>query len=143
VKSEGGPAWARLCIIFNGPQKSFMEKTYTSLAEEKETKPNIADLAGDYIDTCYKLALVKINQKTADISAVASFSMLAGLVCLFVGIFLGIAASLWLGGLLQSNALGFLLVGIFFLVVFLVVFLTRKKVFYPFIKNLVIKSIYE
>jgi len=120
-----------------------MEKTYTSLADETATKPNIAELASDYVETYYKLTVLNINQKTADISAVASFSMLTGLVCLFIGIFFGTAASLWLGGLLGSYAEGFLLVGCFFLVVFLLFFFTRKKIFYPFIKNLVIKSIYE
>jgi len=105
--------------------------------------PNIAELAVDYVETYYQLTIVNINKKTADITAAASFSMLAALICFFVALFLGIAASLWLGNLLGNTAQGFLLVGLFCLFVFLIVFFTRKKLFYPIVKNLVIKSIYE
>ncbi len=120
-----------------------MEKMYTELNTEPPPTPNIAELAADYAETYYKLTVVNINQKTADISAIASFSMIAALLVFFVTLFLGIAASLWLGGLMYNLPLGFVIVGIFCLLIFLILFLTRKKIFYPFIKNLVIKSIYE
>lgn len=110
---------------------------------EKENDRNIAGLASDYVETYLKLTVLNINKKTADISAAASFSMLAGLICFFVIMFLGIAGSFWLGGLLGSTALGFLLIACFYLLLFLGLFLSRKKVFYPFVKNLIIKSIYE
>lgn len=110
---------------------------------EPENKRNIAELASDYVETYIKLAVINVNQKIADISAAASFSMIAALVGFFVVMFLGIAASFWIGDMLGSNALGFLLVAVFYLVVFLILFVTRKKLFYPFVKNLIIKSIYE
>ena len=110
---------------------------------DTDNKRNIAELASDYVETYIKLAVVNINQKTADISSVASFSMLAGFIAFFVIMFLGIAASFWLGELLGSNALGFLLVALFYLILFLILFLTRKKIFYPFVKDLIIKSIHE
>ena len=108
-----------------------------------DTDRNIAELASDYVETYIKLAVVNINQKTADISAAASFSMIAGLIGFFVIMFLGIAASFWVGTLTGSNALGFLLVALFYLLLFLVFFISRKKLFYPFVKNLIVKSIYE
>ncbi len=111
--------------------------------EEADTNPTIAELAADYFETYYQLTMVNINQKTALASAAASFSMLSALIGGFVAMFFGIAASLWLGILMNSNALGFLVVGVFFLVVFCVLFFTRKKMFYPFVKNLVVKNIYE
>jgi len=119
-----------------------MENKY-SVSEETASEHNIAELAAGYADTFYKLTVVNINQKTADISAAYSFSMVAGLLCFFIITFIGIAAALWLGSLLGNTAFGFLVVGFFYLVVFLVLLITRKKIFYPFIKNLVIKSIYE
>ena len=104
---------------------------------------NIAELASDYVETYIKLAVVNINQKTADISSVTAFSMLAGFIAFFAIMFLGIAASFWLGELFGSNALGFLLVAVFYLILFLILFFTRKKIFYPFVKDLIIKSIHE
>jgi hypothetical protein len=120
-----------------------MKKISSDINTETDPDPNIAELAADYVEAYYQLTIVKINQKTADIAATTSFSMLAALICSFVAIFLGIGASLWLGSLLGNTAEGFLLVGLFCLVVFLVLFFTRKKLFYPIIKNMVIKSIYE
>jgi hypothetical protein len=114
-----------------------MEKT------ETEDKRNIAEVASDYVETYLKLTVVNINQKTADISSVASFSMIAALLAFFILMFLGLAASYWLGELLGSTPLGFLLVAGFYLLLFVVLFLSRKKLFYPFIKNLIVKSIYE
>jgi hypothetical protein len=110
---------------------------------EKDNKRNIAELAADYVEAYARLTVVNINQKTADISAVASFSMITGLLCFFILMFLGIAAAFWLGDLLHSVGLGFLLVAGFYALVVLVLFLSRKKMFYPFVKNLIIKSIYE
>ena len=106
-------------------------------------KRNIAELASDYVETYLKLTVVNINKKTADISAVASFSMVSALIVFFVLMFLGIAASFWLGALLNSTAAGFLLMAAVYLLLFVILYLTRKKLFYPLVKNLVIKSIYE
>lgn len=121
-----------------------MEKTFDNIKTETEpNNPNIAELAADYVETYYKLTVVNINQKTADIAAAASFSMLAAFICCFVAMFLGIAGALWLGKLVNDQALGFLLFGAFCLIVFIFFYATRKKIFFPIIKNMVIKSIYE
>lgn len=114
-----------------------MEPTETS------HKRNIADMASDYAETYLKLTVLNINKKTADISSVASFSMIAALLVFFILMFLGIAAAFWLGSVFENNALGFLVVSGVFLLFFLFLFLSRKKIFYPFIKNLIVRSIYE
>lgn len=110
---------------------------------ETEDKRNIAEIASDYVETYLKLTIVNINQKTADISSMASFSMIAGLLIFFVLMFLGIAGSFWIGDLLDNIALGFLVVAGFYLFLFLALFFSRKKLFYPFVKNLIVKNIYE
>ncbi len=120
-----------------------MEKTYADIKNESDTGSNIAELAADYVETYYKLTVVNINQKIADISAVASFSMVGAIICCFVGLLLSIAGSLWLGVLLGSTALGFVAMSVFYIILFVFFYTTRKKIFFPFIKNLVIKSIYE
>lgn len=110
---------------------------------DNDNNPNLAELVSDYVETYIQLTVLNINKKTADISTAASFSMLAGLICFFVIMFLGFAASFWLGSVMGSNATGFLLVSGFYLLLFIVLFLSRKKLFYPYVKNLIIKSIYE
>ena len=120
-----------------------MEKIYSDSKDDTGPGSNIAELAADYVETYYKLTVVNINQKIADISAVASFSMAGAIICCFAGLLLSIAGSLWLGTLLGSTALGFVAMGVFYIIVFIFFYTTRKKIFFPFIKNLVIKSIYE
>lgn len=104
---------------------------------------NIVELVTAYVQTYLKMAVVNVNLKITEISAVASFSLLLGLLGLFISMFLGLAAAFWLGELLDSNALGFLLVAVFFLLVFLFLFLTRKKLFFPFVKNLIVRNLYD
>ena len=119
-----------------------MEKTYSDI-NGTQADPNIAELAADYVETYYKLTVVNINQKIADISAVASFSMVGAIIVSFIALLFSIAGSLGLGILLGSTALGFLAMGFVYLLLFVFFYTTRKKIFFPFIKNLVIKSIYE
>ena len=118
-----------------------MEKTYTDIKPEPVDDPNIVELVVDYVDTYYKLAVVNISQKAADASATVSFSLLTTFIIFFICLFAGIGASLWLGGVLNNLPLGFFGVAGFCLIIFLILFITRKKIFYPFIKNLVIRSI--
>lgn len=120
-----------------------MQKEFDKTHSETDDNPNIAELAADYVETYYKLTVVNVNQKIADISAAASFSMVAACIVCFIAMFIGIAGALWLGKLVNDQALGFLLFGAFCLVLFIFFYLTRKKLFFPFIKNLVIRSIYE
>lgn len=120
-----------------------MEKIVDKITPEKDPDPNIAELAADYAETYYKLAVINVNQKVADLSAVATFGMVAAFIVCFVAMFLGIAGALWLGKLVNDQALGFLLFGAFCIIVFIVFYVTRKKIFFPLIKNMVIKGIYE
>ena len=118
-----------------------MENVYSDIKTSTENDPNIVELVADYVDTYYKLTVVNISQKAADASATVSFSLLATFVIFFICLFIGIGASLWLGGIMNNLPMGFFAFGGFILLIFLVLFFTRKKIFYPFIKNLVIKSI--
>ncbi len=118
-----------------------MEKIYADIKTDSNNEPTIVELAADYADTYYKLAVVNMTQKTADASATISFSLLATFVIFFICLFIGIGTSLWLGGEMNNLPLGFFAFGGFCLLIFAVLFFTRKKMFYPFIKNLVIKSI--
>lgn len=118
-----------------------MEKVYADIKTETENDPNIVELVADYVDTYYKLTVVTATQKAADASATVSFSLLATFVVFFICLFIGIGASLWLGGVLNNLPMGFFAFSGFVLLIFLVLFFTRKKIFYPFIKNLVVKSI--
>jgi hypothetical protein len=110
---------------------------------EQATKPDITNAAIDYAKAYYELALVKLHQKTADVSAVTFFGVLALVLSAIILLFIGIAGGIYLGSLMNNAALGFLLITLVYIVLLLFFFITRKKLFFPFIKNLIVNIIYE
>ena len=97
----------------------------------------------DYINTLYKLGTIKMTEKAAN-SAANSVTGFAIVFFLFI-IFLigGIAAGWWIGESIDNMPVGFLIIASFYLLCLLIFILFRKKVFYPRIRNSIIKKIYE
>jgi hypothetical protein len=53
------------------------------------------------------------------------------------------ALAFWLGDLLDSYAAGFLIVGLFFAACIASVILLRKRIVFPFIRNKIIRNLYD
>jgi hypothetical protein len=112
--------------------------------EDLKTKAgNLTESIGDYVESSYKLALLNAADKATGIAA----STLASLVVAFLGIFViffaGLALGVWLGYLLDSEALGYLLVAALFAVIILIVVVMRKNIVFPLIRNKLINKLYE
>jgi hypothetical protein len=113
------------------------------MEEFKLKAENLTKSVGDYFDTYYKLTVVKAADKATGIAA----SSLAGIAVLFLGIFvlffLGLALGVWFGRILENQVAGYLLVaGIYLLLIILLVAL-RKRIVFPFIRNLIVRKFYE
>jgi len=109
----------------------------------KEDAKDIINHTTDYLETFYKLSLVRATKKASDIASGVVNSLLLFFTILCIILFASTAAAWWLGDLLDNPALGFLLVASFYLLVALVLIMMRKKVISPFIKNSLISKIYE
>jgi hypothetical protein len=113
------------------------------MEELKNNADSLTKNLADYADTYYKLTVVKATDKATGIAAGA----LAGFSVLFIGIFvvlfLGISLAIWLGDLVNSPALGYLLVAAFFLLIIIILVMMRKKIVFPMIRNLIIRKLYE
>lgn len=98
---------------------------------------------GEYFDTYYKLTVVKAADKATGVAA----SSLAGLATFFLGIFVlffsGLAAGVWLGDLLDNQVLGYLLVAAFYLLLIILLVVLRKRIVFPFIRNIIVRKFYE
>ena len=109
----------------------------------KAKADNLIGSISEYAKTYYKLKILNVADKATSIAAGA----LAGISILFLGIFvlffLGIALGAWLGELLNSYALGFLLVAVLFILIILILVLMRKRIVFPLMRNLIIKKLYE
>lgn len=112
--------------------------------EELKTKTeNLTKNIGEYLDTYYKLTILKVTDKATNVAA----GILAGFSILFLGIFVilfgGISLAIWLGELLNNTALGYLLVAAFFLLIIIILVVMRKRIVFPMIRNKIIRKLYE
>jgi len=109
----------------------------------KQSAEKLTDSISNYAETYYKLTVLKAADKATGIasnSLTAAVTLLVGLFTLF---FLSMALAFWLGDLLDSYAAGFLIVGLFFAACIASVILLRKRIVFPFIRNKIIRNLYD
>lgn len=111
--------------------------------ELKEKTADLADHVEDLANTFYRLTVINITQKATHVISGLFITILMAVLGFCILLFLGIALSWWLGDLLQNRTLGFLLGAASFLILFLVLAALRKKIIFPFIRNLIIRKIYD
>jgi len=109
----------------------------------KEDAKDILNHAGDYAETFYKLNLLRLTKKVSDVASVVVNSVLIFFISLCILLFISFAGAWSLGDIVQNRALGFLIIAGFYLLIILVLVLMRKKVISPFIRNTLIRKIYE
>ena len=111
--------------------------------EIKDKAGTLIDHAGDYLDTFYKVNVLKLTKKVTDVGSGVISAIVICVLGLFILFFGGFAAAWWLGNVIASRAGGFLVVAGFFLCITLVIVLLRKKIVFPFVRNMLIRKIYE
>lgn len=113
------------------------------MEEFKMKAETLTKSVGEYFDTYYKLTVVKAADKATGVAA----SSLAGLATFFLSIFVlffaGLALGVWLGQVLENDVLGYLLVAVLFLIMIVLMIALRKKIVFPFIRNLIVRKFYE
>ena len=109
----------------------------------KEDAKDILNHAGDYAEIFYKLNLLRLTKKVSDVASVVVNSVLIFFISLCILLFISFAGAWWLGDIVQNRALGFLIIAGFYLLIILVLVLMRKKIISPFIRNTLIRKIYE
>jgi len=113
-----------------------MENLHTNAA-------NLADHVQDIAQTYYELASINVAQAGSKaIARAVVFFLLAGLV-LCILLLVGIGLSLFLGALLNNAAAGYFIVAAFYLVLVVVFYLLRKTLFFPFIRDIIVRRIYD
>lgn len=113
------------------------------MEELKNKAGDLSDSITEYIQTYYKITLLNAADKATTIAASTLASVAALVLGFFVVLFGGIALAMWLGGLLDNPALGFVLVAAFFLLIIVIIVLMKKKIVFPAIRNTLINKLYE
>jgi hypothetical protein len=109
----------------------------------KEKAEDLTSHLGDYLDTFYRLTVLNVTQKATNIASAVMSTIVVCTLGLFVLFFTGFGMAWWLGDVLKSRAGGFLIVAGFFLLVVLGIILFRKKIIFPWLRNQIIRKIYE
>jgi len=109
----------------------------------KEDAKDVLNHASDYAETFYKLNLLRLTKKVSDVGSGVVNSVLIFFISLCVLLFISFAGAWWLGDVVESRALGFLLIAAFYLLLIFILILMRKNIISPFIRNTLIRKIYE
>ena len=112
-------------------------------AEVKDTLGDLAEHSSDFVSNFYKLQILNLTKKATDVTANVAGGLISAVLGLFVLLFLGFALAFWLGDLLDSNALGFLITAAFFALVAGIFLAIRKRVVFPIFRNKIIRKLYE
>ena len=113
------------------------------MEDVKNQSEGLVDHVEALSDTFLKLVFVNITQKTVAVTAGLINTIFIYLLLILFLLFAAIGLAWWLGDLLNNHAAGFFIVsGIFGLFVLLLIMM-KKKIIYPFIRNTLVRKIYE
>jgi len=102
--------------------------THEAMNEQPNIFNELKQLITEYLDTRISLFKLDAYEKIAKVTAALFSSVVVALLGFFLLFFLSMSAGFYLGGIMDSNAAGFLVVTVIYLVLFALV-LIRKKDF--------------
>jgi len=111
--------------------------------EEKKTVEKIAETTEDIIETYRKLMALNLVEYTSLGASASVVGIVYLIFIVFALLFAGLGSAWWLGENLSNMKAGFFIVAGAYVFIFLVLLLTAKKKIIPFIRNLIIKEIYD
>jgi hypothetical protein len=100
---------------------------------------NIEGLVKDY----YTLGVVNIVDKGSKLGSLFIVTLLLGALGFFTFLFAGIGIAHWIGEALHNVMYGYFIVATFLLLVFILIIVFSKKLIVPFLRNIIIKNIYD
>jgi uncharacterized membrane protein YqjE len=109
----------------------------------KESAGDLAEHISDLAETSYKLAVVNITEKVTTAGAAILAVIILCTLGMFVLLFGFIGLAWWLGDVVENRAAGFAIVAGFFLLLTICLLVARKRIVFPYIRNIFIRKIYE
>ena len=109
----------------------------------KNKAETLTDHVTDYVETYFALNVLKATDKAAGIASSSIAGVLIGVFAFFTLLFLSIGLGYWIGQQLDNMLAGFGIVAGFYALLSVLIVALNKKVFSPFLKNLIIRSAYE
>lgn len=120
-----------------------MEETKSKTEEFTEDAKDLTDHIGDYLETYYKLITINVAQKGVNLASAIINAVVLCFLGLFTFTFIGLGLAWWIGDLVNNRIGGFFITAGIFLVILIAFIIMRKKVIFPFLRNLITRKIYE
>lgn len=120
-----------------------MEEEQTKTEGIKESASDLVDHVTDFLETYYQYIAINVAQKSVNLASGAINFVVLVFLSLLVISFIGFGVAWWLGDILNNRAAGFFIVAGFFLVIMILLVLMRKKLIFPFLRNIITRKIYE
>jgi hypothetical protein len=120
-----------------------MEEQKTRTQEIKEEAKDLVEHVSDFLETYYQLITINVAQKGINIASAVINAVVLCFLALFTFAFIGFGLAWWLGNVINSRAGGFFITAGIYLVVMIALIVMRKKVIFPFLRNLITRKIYE
>ena len=106
-----------------------------SLFDIKEHIAEAEDSARSYVDSSLQYYRLKSFKSMMQGITVTAKVLLIGAMVAMALLLLSIAASFWIGGLLESNAGGFLVVGGFYILIGLLMYVFKERLERPLLRK--------
>jgi hypothetical protein len=103
----------------------------------------LTDHVTEYIETYTAYSVLKATDKAATIASGSITSILIGVMTFFILLFGGIGVGYYLGEQLNNMLAGFGIVAGFFTLIVILLLALNKSVLTPYLRNRIIKSVYE
>lgn len=127
----------------NGNVKDTTTQPQSKTEDLKDSLGDLANHASDFANTFYRLQVLNLTKKATDVTANIAGGLVSAVLGVFVIFFAGFALAFWLGDLLESRALGFLLVAVLFALVAVIFMAARKKLVFPIWRDKIVRKLYE
>jgi len=120
-----------------------MEEEKTKTEGIKESASDLVDHVTDFLETYYQYIAINVAQKSINLASGAINFVILIFLCLLIVSFIGFGLAWWLGDVINSRAGGFFIVAGFYLLVAVLLIVMRKKIIFPFLRNVITRKIYE
>lgn len=109
----------------------------------KTSGKNLKDDISEYLDTSFHLFMIEVTRKSVNITSSGIVLAAIVILILFVLLFSGLGLGWWLGLTLNSMLAGFCIVAGAYAVMATMMWIFRKNIFKPFVRNILIRKIYK
>jgi hypothetical protein len=120
-----------------------MEDIKENISGLKEKTQHLTDHLGDLLESYYRLGILNVTEKTTNIASFTIALLAVAFLSMFALIFIGFGFAWWLGEKLNSVLAGFSIVTGIFVLLIIILLAFRKQILFPFIRNIIIKKVYE